>query len=625
MQIFLTQMRRARFDNRVANVLFLISYCFSAVLLSCTSCTSLETVPPESAWQSTVYVSAVSGQYPSSRTIISGDNLDKVLWSEKDRIGFYYRTAGSADALSGAELGVYRIYPDETVFTGTLSDVTAENSYDCYAVYPLPESVSGTDAVIDLPAVQDGLYDSSVDGTSCDVMVSGPVSGVSLGNPDGDIPVVFTHKAHAFRIQVPVDRNQWGVDVKKLRVEFPVPVVGKLTVDLADAAAAPVLASEGASSTVWLDLKKALNESEEDSADGIYAWIFTAPVSVAGEIRFTAYSAEGYQSETVSVSLDKELQAGKITPVNLTIPQELAYSSVTLKIGENHLGEDYQTVTVTAPEGARFRNGEQTLIFQKNEAQEYPIEFYESYDGIDNLTPMKSAALTVDFESEHAIVSCESLNLADFQSGTSDVVFNRDVPYLLYEDFSGATKHDGGENTEMLDSYNLPGWSASHFGIWQNASIEIRMKATTISAITEAVVYGRADSPLLIGLKDGIQADILVSFDIGGTSASGINTILYALYSFGTDNTAGAISNSVEITSPVIADDDPGTDGSSQNLPRKKSFELSGVRNTDRLSWRTSYRCDRGFAGSITNKTAYVYLDNIRVSIKGDTQSAENN
>ena len=96
MQIFLTQMRRARFDNRVASVLFLMSCCFSAVLLSCTSCTSLETVPPESAGQSTVYVSAVSGQYPSSRTIISGDNLDKVLWSEKDRIGFYYRTAGSA-------------------------------------------------------------------------------------------------------------------------------------------------------------------------------------------------------------------------------------------------------------------------------------------------------------------------------------------------------------------------------------------------------------------------------------------------------------------------------------------------------------------------------------------------
>ena len=617
MQIFLTQMRRARFDNRVANVLFLMSCCFSAVLLSCTSCTSLETVPPESAGQSTVYVSAVSGQYPSSRTIISGDNLDKVLWSEKDRIGFYYRTAGSADALSGAELGVYRIYPDETVFTGTLSDVTAENSYDCYAVYPLPESVSGTDAVIDLPAVQDGLYDSSVDGTSCDVMVSGPVSGVSLGNPDGDIPVVFTHKAHAFRIQVPVDRNQWGVDVKKLRVEFPVPVVGKLTVDLADAAAAPVLASEGASSTVWLDLKKALNESEEDSADGIYAWIFTAPVSVAGEIRFTAYSAEGYQSETVSVSLDKELQAGKITPVNLTIPQELAYSSVTLKIGENHLGEDYQTVTVTAPEGARFRNGEQTLVFQKNEAQEYPIEFYDSYDGIDNLTPMKSAALTVDFESEHAIVSCESLNLADFQSGTSETVFNRDVPYLLYEDFSGATSADGNRSTNELGGNNLSGWSASNYDISGGQSI--RMRRYVGSALGQVQIFsGRLDSPFLSALKG--TAVIKVSFEVGGTTYSDIfGTDLNSSYGFGTSKTTGAIDCKNEIENIIIQYESAGTDGSYTNLPLTKEAEFQAGKD-DRLTWRAISNEPPYMIG-----TVYVYIDNIRVSIKGDTQSAENN
>lgn len=623
MQIFLTQMRRARFDNRVANVLFLMSCCFSAVLLSCTSCTSLETVPAESAGQSTVYVSAASGQYPSSRTIISGDNLDKVLWSEKDRIGFYYRTAGSADALSGAELGVYRIYPDETVFTGTLSDVTAENSYDCYAVYPLPESVSGTDAVIDLPAVQDGLYDSSVDGTSCDVMVSGPVSGVSLGNPDGDIPVVFTHKAHAFRIQVPVDRNQWGVDVKKLRVEFPVPVVGKLTVDLADAAAAPVLASEGASSTVWLDLKKALNESEEDSADGIYAWIFTAPVSVAGEIRFTAYSAEGYQSETVSVSLDKELQAGKITPVNLTIPQELAYSSVTLKIGENHLGEDYQTVTVTAPDGARFRNGEQTIVFSKNGTQEYPIEFYDSYDGIDNLTPMKSAALTVDFESEHAIVSCESLDLADFQSGTSEVVFNRDVPYLLYEDFSGATSADGeNKNTDMLDANNLSGWSASNYSISAGQGIRMRRYVGKSPGFND-VHPGRVDSPFLTGLKG--PATLTVSFDIGGTSGSPtVGNTIYPTYAFGTDTTQGAIAADTEIPNRVIEYESAGVndvyDGSYTNLPIHKEVEVSAT-SSDRLSWRAMSNEPTFCWGA----TAYVYLDNIRVSIKGDTQSAENN
>lgn len=620
---FLTIMRRVGIAEKLVNISVIMGCCFGAVLLSCTSCSKADgSSSGFTVGKTTVYVSVAggrnAGQHPDSRTIISGDNLDEILWSEKDRIQFYYRTQGSADALAEAGLGVYRLYADETLFSGEISGVSADQGYDCYAVHPQPESVSGTTAVFDLPAVQDGLYDSSVDGTSHDIMVAEPLTGVSLGSPDGRIPMDFVHKCHAFRIQVPVDRNLWGVDIRKLRVEFPAAVVGKLSVDMADADAAPSLAEEGAGSTVWLDLKKWLNESVENSSDGLYAWIFTAPVNLDGEIRFTAYSEEGYQSETVSVSLSKDLAAGKITPVNLTVPQELPYSSVTLKVGENYLGEDYQTVTVTAPEGATFRNGEQTVTFSKNESETYSIDFYESYDGIDNLTPMKSADLKVEFESEHAIVSSDGLSLAEFQFGTEGVTFTRDVPYLLYEDFSGASQADS-DDTDLLDSNNLPGWSASNYAISAGQSLRVDLYAGTISAFGDGDIrHGRVDSPALSALKDGVTVLVSVSYDLGGTSASGINSTLYSRCSFGTDTREGGISASDGIQTEASTDDDPGTDGNYGYVPFHKSVDLQNVTKSNRLTWRSSYTYNRGFGGSITGITVYVYIDNIKVSIKSD-------
>ena len=154
--------------------------------------------------------------------------MAKVLWSEKDKIYFYYGIQGNQDALASSELGVYRIYPDETIFTGNIT-VSAETNYDCFAVYPEPESVSaGNVAVFNLPAVQNGLYDSSVDGTSCDIMVAEPIYGQPLSGDASDVLMSFNHKCHAFRIQVPDGRNHFGMDVKKLKVEFPAEVAGKL-------------------------------------------------------------------------------------------------------------------------------------------------------------------------------------------------------------------------------------------------------------------------------------------------------------------------------------------------------------------------------------------------------------
>ncbi len=578
------------------------------------ACSESSDSPAPRGEKTELYVSVPSGnddipfvQTSSTKTIIGGDFLTKVLWSEKDKIYFYYGIQGNQDALASSELGVYRIYPDETIFTGNIT-VSAETNYDCFAVYPEPESVSdGNVAVFDLPAVQNGLYDSSVDGTCCDIMVAEPIYGQPLSGEASDVLMSFNHKCHAFRIQVPYGRNHFGMDVKKLKVEFPAEVVGKLSVDMTDPSALPEL-SEG-SSTVWLDLTKVLKESETGAADGVYAWIFTAPVDIDGEVRFTAYSRDNYRSESISVSLTKTLEAGKITPVTLTVPAEPEYSSVMLKVGANNLGEDYRTVTVKAPEGAVFRNGASAVTFERNDAQEYPIEFYANVEGADNLTPMKSGDLTVEFESEHAIVSCEPISLADFTWGETGRTFDRDVPYLLYEDFSGATERNGDNQTEMLDSYNLPGWSASNYSISAGQGLRLHRYVGAAFGLKEEKP-GRLDSPMLANLKDGLAVRLTVSFDIGGTTYKDrLGNELNSTYGFGTGTKSGAVEASSDIENIVISYEAAGTGGTYTNLPLHKTVEIEAT-NDNRLSWRSMSNVPGYMIG-----TVYVYIDNIKVQI----------
>lgn len=611
-------MRRVRSECKLVNALLPKTFCLMAIFSVFSACSESSDSPAPRGEKTELYVSVPSGnddipfvQTSSTKTIIGGDFLTKVLWSEKDKIYFYYGIQGNQDALASSELGVYRIYPDETIFTGNIT-VSAETNYDCFAVYPEPESVSdGNVAVFDLPAVQNGLYDSSVDGTSCDIMVASPLSGQDFGEDSAPVELSFIHKCHAFRIQIPTGKNHFGMDVKKLRVEFPSEVVGKLSVDMSDPEASATL-SEGVS-TVWLDLTKVLKESETGSADGIYAWIFTAPTTVSGDVRFTAYSRENYQSESISVNLDKTLEAGRITPVTLAVPAEPEYASMTLKVGTNNLGEDYRTVTVKAPAGAKFRNGAETVVFERNEAEEYPIEFYANVEGADNLTPMKSGDLTVEFESEHAIVSCEPISLADFTWGETGRTFDRDVPYLLYEDFSGAAARDGDNQTEMLDSYNLPGWSASNYSISAGQSIRIHRYYGKSPAVPVDSKPGKLDSPFLTCLKDGVNTRLMISFDLGGVSGNPpVGDTIYPTYAFGLETNPDA--SNTEIPVVIISYESAGVDGkyegSYMNLPLHKEIIFNAC-NTDRLSWRVMSNEPDWCWGA----TAYVYIDNIKVQI----------
>lgn len=572
-----------------------------------------------------IYVEAASQNSPDFRTAIAGPGLDKVVWSEADRISLYWKPSGSGESLFSAVLSPFRIYHDEAVFTANVNDM-GEGTFRYYAVSPLPSSVEGTVASFPLSPVQSGNYsagrlsDELPERTQpvYDIMVADPQDAPSLTRADGNLSVSMKHKCHVMRIQVPEGRNVWGADIRRLRIEFPVPVAGTLKVDMENPASEPVLA-DGVN-TVDLYLGESFGESPEDSADGKYVWAFLAPVQVTGDVVFTAYDVNGYQSASVTVSMDKKMEAGRITPVSMTIPEELPVSWIDFSITGNNLGEEVHTMTVKAPEGARFRNGKDSTVFRIDGSSHYRLGYYAAYDGIDNLSVLQSGDFTVKYESENAIVS-HKVPVGTLDAG--EVAARQvQVPYLFFEDFSGAASRDGRNTTELLDAVGLQGWSGSNYSVSGGEAIRIHMYAGTINGLGSGDIRrGRMDTPPLSGIKSGHSVDIDVSFDTGGTMVNGTFSSLkmYSNFTFGTDSRTGAIpyENDLEYVLPGASDVDPGADGSYASVPYHADYVVSGVQGSDRLSWRSWYRLEGSPGWSvITAKTVYVYLDNIKVSIK---------
>lgn len=567
-----------------------------------------------------VYVCAVQeGEVPEpvSRTFIGGEALDRCFWSERDTIGVYYRSADDAGSPVGRAFGCYRAYPGEALFAAEMPAM-AEGEYSYYGAYPLPERMDGTSVTWHLPAVQSGRYRGYSE--NFDFMLAEPVRGQALTSEAEELSMNFIHQCHVMRIQIPEGRNLWGVGVRKLRVEFPRDVVGTMTADMAAPTAPPVL-TEG-SATVTAVLSEPLHESEEDSPDGAYVWLFLCPGQVSGTVRFTAYDANGYQSGSLEVEMDRMLEAGRITPVNLTVPQELPVAWIDLSVTGNNLGEEPERFTVRAPEGAKFRNGTDTCSFEINSQNSYRLCYYDRYDGIDNGALMKNGEFTFTYESASAVVS-ERRTVAPFpEAGGTPVGLT--VPYLFYEDFSGAA---GGEDdsTVELDGYSLPDWAGSRFGLEAGTAARISAYLGSSAILPDPDSgdnkRGRMDTPLLAAIKEGATVTLDVSFDIGGTSQKGTNffgqAVVYSQYEFGSDTRTGAVAYTNGIENTVLAAEDAGTDGSYTSLPlHKEGIEVPGCTNAHRLAWRTSYRIEYAGASTITAKTVYVYIDNIRVSIK---------
>lgn len=588
----------------------------SLVISLFVGCSSKENTPHPDR-QITVYLKAIQqdsdpSSSPTTRTAIGGENLDHTYWSERDTIELYWRKTGSSDALNSGQPCTCCEFGGTVSTFSTEMEALPSGSYDYFAAYPEPASVSGTQITYDLPAEQPGTYcppDLHAEYTgNLDFMLATPLS--SQPNLDGDntLTMKFIHQCHVMRIQVPTGRNQWGSPIRKLRVEFPSPVVGKMTMDLTNPTATPTL-TEG-SNTVTAVLSKPLTESEEDDVNGNYVWLFLCPGTVNGTVRFTAYNENGYQSQSLSIELNKTLEAGKITPVNMTIPQELPVSWIDFSIVGNNLGEEPQSFTVTAPEGATFRNGTATQTFAINSENKYSLAFYNEVDGVAVGDLLSQEGVTITYDTPNVLISEQTAVTVQPEGRTTT---HLTVPYLLYEDFSDINSFDyetdrsGISNPDAiwLDQYGLTGWSGTRVGVETGKAMRISVRHETI-----AQYPGRVDSPPLSAIKEGHSVKVRLSFNAGQTSEwvrckVGVTTE-NSLHSGNTEPEGGLTETQFALNADY------------NNIPNAYTFQsesfLQSCTNQTRLSWNVVRKYDLwGNGGAF--QTWFIYLDNIRVSI----------
>ena len=586
----------------------------SLVISLFVGCSSKENTPHPDR-QITVYLKAIQpGSDPSSspttRTAIGGDNLDHTYWSERDTIELYWRKTGSSDALNSGQPCTCCEFGGTVSTFSTEMEALPSGSYDYFAAYPEPASVSGTQITYDLPAEQPGTYcppDLHAEYTgNLDFMLATPLS--SQPNLDGDntLTMKFIHQCHVMRIQVPTGRNQWGSPIRKLRIEFPSPVVGKMTMDLTNPTATPTL-TEG-SNTVTAVLSKPLTESEEDDVNGNYVWLFLCPGTVNGTVRFTAYDENGYQSQSLSIELNKTLEAGKITPVNMTIPQELPVSWIDFSIVGNNLGEEPQSFTVTAPEGATFRNGTATQTFAINSENKYSLAFYNEVDGVAVGDLLSQEGVTITYDTPNVLISEQTAVTVQPEGHTTT---HLTVPYLLYEDFSDVNSFDyetdrstSNPNAIWLDQYGLLGWSGTRVGVETGKAMRISVRHETI-----AQYPGRVDSPPLSAIKEGHSVKVRFSFNAGQTSEwvrckVGVTTE-NSLHSGNTEPEGGSTETQFALNADY------------NNIPNEYTFQsesfLQSCTNQTRLSWNVVR--EYGLGNAFQMQTWFIYLDNIRVSI----------
>lgn len=599
--------------NLIRQIAFICTIVLTIILF--TGCSSKERTPKPNR-QVEIFLNAIQQSsedpsLPTTRTTIGGEALDRTYWSERDTIQLYWRNTGSADALnSGQPFSFYQFGATTSLFSTTMDELTA-GSYDYYAAYPKPAAVNGTQVSYDLPAQQPGTYSTPVPKSqyrgNLDFMLATPLTAQPGLNEESPLTMRFVHQCHVMRIQVPTGRDHWGSPIRKLRVEFPSPVVGRMTMDLTDPTAAPTL-TEG-SNTVTAVLSKPLTESQEDDVNGNYVWLFLCPGAVNGTVRFTAYDENGYQSQSLSIELNKTLEAGKITPVNMTIPQELPVSWIDFSIVGNNLGEEPQSFTVTAPEGATFRNGTATQTFAINSENKYSLAFYNEVDGVAVGDLLSQEGVTITYDTPNVLISEQTAVTVQPEGHTTT---HLTVPYLLYEDFSTVNSFDyetdrssSNPNATWLDQYGLTGWSGTRVGVEAGKAMRISVRHETV-----AQYPGRVDSPPLSAIKEGHSVKVRLSFNGGQTSEwvrckVGVTT-QNSLHSGNTEPEGGSTETQFALNADY------------NNIPNTYTFQsesfLQSCTNQTRLSWNVVREYDF-WGNGWESHTWFIYLDTIRVSI----------
>lgn len=546
-----------------------------------------------------------------SRTSIADDGA--ASWSKTDKIALWAAKSDGTFALANQTFSLhhYSTTYDRAVFSSKIPNTLTEQSYTYYATYPVPKSVEGNIARFNLPATQNGSRELG----SRDIMVARPETGAALVEDEYlNLDLGFTHKMHTLRLQL-AESQLNGVAIDKIIIEFPTEVVGDVFVDVTNPNASPTYRNA-------LDYMTILVPEGYTAGDYIWATIF--PTTLSGDIAYRVCAGE-YTSKTRTISLNKEAQPQRVTPMSMPIPEPITavYIAVT---DSSNLGEEFHTITIMDA------NGNTLSTFARNALDEYYLP--------ENVNITSGQALTIGYESENAYVTAK-VTAPTIQTGKTHRIESV-VPYLLFEDGSGihtsAEKGDergssvsGGVEGTSLDSYmNTAGWSAARFKLVAGQSMRFNVRHESTLGVTRYT--GRLDSPAISGIKAGKSVKLQIWFDMGSYANSGYDNNNGVFCMAGVHSNSGT-PNGVQSRKGFgnVGDDVSRVSGQFSTVYLQSdhltnytndsfnttfptfTYTATGCTSSTRFCWIPC--CVQSTWASATQAHYYIYLDNIKVKI----------
>lgn len=596
----------------------------------------------------------------STRTAINDDGKS-VSWQQGDSVALW-ALQGNSYTLQNQPFNLWFRTPNnsQAYFATELNSAMADGEYRYYACYPLPTSVSGTTATFTIPSTQDGKMSGGAD-----IMVAqgdGPALK-RLYNPeagdyliDDGLSLNMRHLIHALRFYVP--QAQWGFpeDETVERIIFTMPssavaATGTVTADVASETAGLTMTNNG-SNTVSLNLSEPITPSAANANGGVsfdYAAAAIMPATYTGDLVVKVFSQTKASQVTIA-NVNREMQAGHITPVGLNCSTVTDRPKISFRITSNNLGEKPYKITLTS--------SNPNTRWKATDDQEY--EYYTGSESLtlavgggfdiyydeDVLSTISGETVTVTYESKSAIVT-ETITMPPMNIGTSYEI-NLNVPYLFAENFDTF----GADNSHWKKKENsgswINGWSGNQ---WRTDGSNMGLCSYTgdygyYGSLTKGprfystdTYFGRLDSPVL-PLKTGKSVQLSIRFDISleDEASNGYTSCKYG-YSNNTDAIVGGYTSNIgEVEESILGismwglsvngnegDQELARAAMTRNLPSKivgeatnngsatTQFSISNTSNNIRLTWFTEI--NNNYKERISGKWFYSYIDNVKVQI----------
>ncbi|WP_288352077.1 fimbrillin family protein [uncultured Alistipes sp.] len=535
----------------------------------------------------------VSINAPSTRTALCEDGLT-ARWIRGDRIALWAYAGGTA-AFANVPFTLWypREDPEQGLFTGEIDGMNA-GTYDYYASYPTPEAAEGTKVSYTIPTVQDGTWNGDLD-----IMLAATQGAELKEEILNEITLRFHHKVHALKITIPEGRNLLGRPIEKLRIEFPQPVAGRMTWDLAHPEAAPETAATARA--VTLDFATPVDEGDT-------FWVFIAPADLTGgQVRFTATDGTEY-SWPLSAWNFRDCAAGRMTPVRLTIDQPRPQQAYKLTVDPTNLGEPVTEIdSLTMPAGYEFPTLElsaTTRTITPNGDGTFSTRIFS--DQANALGAGMQVAIGVGSENTAGVYGrkCEVTNAT--AEGCTVM-----APYLFFEDFSEITSFNadadkgiGGAYAQSLADYNLEQWYAAR------AQGEAG-QAIRICCNSNGMVYypARIDTRPLSYIKPGRQISVRVLFNANANGAKAGDCRCNVGTSQGGGGFKGSDNLPNSIATLTIAERSNAS--FTEGIVDEYTFTVTDCAATTCLSWQYAKKNSTAWISGYTS----MWMDNIRVTI----------